>query len=433
MSEAVRRAYADGRAVVVGIGTDGWAGLPPQSRHALSEAKVIIGTPRQLEYLPAEVSAERMVWGSWEKGSIGAFVRQHVAQRLAVLASGDPMHYGIGRALVEEVGIEGLLILPQPSAVTQACARLGWPVEDVTVVGGLGRDVGALASYLYEGRRLLVVAANRAAPAQVAGVLRARGFGPSPMVIFGDLGSATEWRMDGVAGKWTGQAQGVLHLIAVTCQRSPVASRVGLTVGLSDSLYRRPGHLSADLRAVIGGLLAPEPGELLWQIGGSGAPCAIEWMRAESHSRAIVIEPDPAVVDDVRLDATVLGVGSLTLITGHAPGALTGLERPAAILIAGGLSAHGLIPACWDALAGGGRLVVAATTVESEALLARYRRRMGGALRRLSVERAEPRGANTQWVCDPAVTVWSVTKPPADAPSAPMLSHPDLEPVPLPG
>ncbi|MYY83547.1 cobalamin biosynthesis bifunctional protein CbiET, partial [Streptomyces sp. SID335] len=38
---------------VVGIGADGWEGLPAASRAALAEADVLIGGPRQLELLPA--------------------------------------------------------------------------------------------------------------------------------------------------------------------------------------------------------------------------------------------------------------------------------------------------------------------------------------------------------------------------------------------
>ena len=100
----------------------------------IETAGVVIGGQRQLDLLPDTVVAERVAWPSPLRPAVRELVERHRSRGLVVLASGDPMFFGIGRALVEEVGAHNLRILPQPSSISLACARLGWPVEDTDVV-----------------------------------------------------------------------------------------------------------------------------------------------------------------------------------------------------------------------------------------------------------------------------------------------------------
>lgn len=105
----------------------------------------------------------------------------HAGRRVVVLASGDPMFHGIGRALAEVLGPGAVQVLPHPSSVSYACARLGWPVEDVEVVSLVGRPTARLASALHDSRRLLVLSAGAATSGEIAALLRDRGFGTSRM------------------------------------------------------------------------------------------------------------------------------------------------------------------------------------------------------------------------------------------------------------
>jgi precorrin-6Y C5,15-methyltransferase (decarboxylating) len=98
------------------------------------------------------------------------------------------------------------------------------------------------------------------------------------------------------------------------------------------------------------------------------------------------------------------------VVEGRAPEALAGLPAPDAIFVGGGATTPGLLDACWAALPDGGRLVVNAVTVESEAVLAGWFARVGGDLVRVGVQRAEPVGGFTGWKPAMAVTIWSVRK-----------------------
>ncbi|MFV5991600.1 precorrin-6y C5,15-methyltransferase (decarboxylating) subunit CbiE [Streptomyces sp. NPDC056231] len=409
---------------VVGIGADGWEGLPGTSRTALLRAEVLIGGARQLELLPPQCAGQRVPWPSPLRPAVPGLLAAHQGLRVAVLASGDPMFYGIGRALCEELGAGNLRVLPHPSSVSYACARLGWPQEDTEVVTLVGRPAARLAAALHEGRRLLVLSAGAKTPADVAALLRERGFGPSPMRVLEQLGGEAEDCVTGTADGWAHPAGDPLNVIAVECRRAPDALRLGAVPGLPDDAYEHDGQLTKrHVRAATLGALAPAPGELLWDIGGGSGSIAVEWMRTHPSCRAVTVERDPVRAGRITRNADRLGVPALRVVTGRAPEALAGLPVPDAVFIGGGLTVPGLLDACWDAVPPGGRLVANTVTLESEALLAERYRRHGGELVRLAVAHAVPVGGFTGWRQAMPVTQWSVRKPGTPPiPSAPSLS-----------
>ncbi|WP_181468240.1 precorrin-6y C5,15-methyltransferase (decarboxylating) subunit CbiE [Streptomyces sp. Amel2xB2] len=398
---------------VVGIGADGWGGLSGAARAALGGADVVIGGRRQLALLPPEFAGERVAWPSPLRPAVPGLIEAHAGRRIAVLASGDPSFYGIARVLAEEVGPEGLRVLPHPSSVSYACARLGWPLEDVEVVTLVGRPAGRLAAGLYDGRRLLVLSAGAATPGEVAALLRDRGFGPSRMRVLQQLGGEGERVTEAAtAEEWPEAAVDALNVVAVECRRAPDALRLGAVPGLPDAAYEHDGQLTKrHVRAATLGALAPAPGELLWDVGAGSGSVAVEWMRAHPSCGAVAVERDPVRAERIARNAERLGVPGLRVVTGAAPESLDQLPPPDAVFIGGGLTTPGLLETCWDRLPGGGRLVANTVTLESEALLAEWYKRLGGELVRLAVAHAAPVGGFTGWRQAMPVTQWAVEKP----------------------
>ncbi|MFJ9176785.1 precorrin-6y C5,15-methyltransferase (decarboxylating) subunit CbiE [Streptomyces sp. NPDC102360] len=399
------------KVTVVGIGADGWPGLPETSREALRTADAVIGGPRQLALLPPECAGERIPWPSPLRPAVPGLLARHEGRRVAVLASGDPMFYGIGRTLTETVGPDALRVLPHPSSTSYACARLGWPVEETEVVTLVGRPADRLAAALHHGRRVLVLSAGADTPAEVAELLTERGFGPSRLTVLERLGAVEETSYEEVAEAWTHAPGDPLNVIAVDCRRAPDTLRLGAAPGLPDTAYEHDGQLTKrHVRAATLAALAPAPGELLWDIGAGSGSIGIEWMRTHPSCRAYAVERDAERASRIERNAARLGVPGLTVVTGPAPKALAELPAPDAVFIGGGLTAPGLLDACWEALAPGGRLVANTVTLESEALLATWYRSHGGELVKLSVAHAVPVGGFTGWRQAMPVTQWSVTK-----------------------
>ncbi|MFD5459667.1 precorrin-6y C5,15-methyltransferase (decarboxylating) subunit CbiE, partial [Streptomyces olivaceus] len=232
--------------LVVGIGADGWEGLPDAARRALLDAEVVLGGPRQLDLLPPECAAERVPWPSPLRPAVPGLLAAHADRRIAVLASGDPMFHGIGRTLTEVLGPGAVHVLPHPSSVSHACARLGWPVEDVQVVTLVGRPTARLAAALHDGRRLLVLSADAGTPGEIAALLRDRGFGPSRMRVLEQLGGVKERTGEaGTADGWPEHsAPDPLNIVAVECRRAPGTLRLGAVPGLPDEAFEHDGQLT---------------------------------------------------------------------------------------------------------------------------------------------------------------------------------------------
>ncbi|WP_327150811.1 precorrin-6y C5,15-methyltransferase (decarboxylating) subunit CbiE [Nocardia sp. NBC_01329] len=398
---------------VVGIGADGWAGLSERSRGELRDCAVLFGSARQLELLPDEVTARREPWPSPLLPALPGLLADYRDTHLGVLASGDPMFYGIGVTLARLLGPGSLRVFPQASAASLACARLGWPVAEVGIVSAVGRPLERLLPELVEERRVLVLSADAATPAQVAELLRDNGFGPSALTVLEQLGGPSERLVSGIAGTWREPPGDPLNIVAVTASAESGRTRLTRLPGLPDGAYGGDGQLTkSEIRALTLAALAPGPGETLWDIGGGSGTIAIEWCRVHPACRAVAFEILQRRRDQIRANAAGLGVPDIE-VRGEAVAELAGgaaLSGPDAIFLGGGLTTPGLFDHCWSRLPAGGRLVANAVTAESEALLLDWSAAHGGGLRRFQVYRGEPLGRFTTWRPQLPVTQWSVVK-----------------------
>jgi precorrin-6Y C5,15-methyltransferase (decarboxylating) len=199
---------------VVGIGEDGFKGLGKNARRALLGASRIFGGQRQLDLLPVCIRGERQLWPS--PFSLEPLLALR-GEPICVLASGDPMFFGVGASLSRQLPGAEMLILPAPSSVSLATARLGWPLQDVVTLSVVARPIAALNAHLFSGVRLLVLSNDGQSPAAIAALLRERGFGPSRLTVLEHLGGEAERRIEGVANDWNDPLIADLNLIAIEC------------------------------------------------------------------------------------------------------------------------------------------------------------------------------------------------------------------------
>lgn len=395
---------------VVGIGADGWDGLSPATQQVVTSAGVLFGSARQLDLVP-EPAGQRIAWPSPMLPALPALFAEHSDQSICVLASGDPLFYGIGSTLAKLLGPERLRVHPHPSSLSLACARMGWPVHETAVVSLVGRPVELLHPSVQPGQQVLVLSADGDTPSAVAALLSARGYGTSGMTVLTNLGAEHENRVSARAADWSNRTVAALNVIAIECRADPTAPHLPRVPGLPDDAFTHDGQLTKrDVRAPTLARLAPSPGQLLWDVGAGAGSIAIEWMRSDPSCRAIAIEHREDRAARVVENATALGTPGLQVVTDAAPRALDGLEPPDAIFVGGGGTAPGVLEECWNALRPDGRLVVNAVTMESEVLVADWYARMGGELVRISVDHASPIGGFTGWRPAMRVTQWAVSK-----------------------
>ena len=380
------------RITVVGIGEDGLDGLTPKARGLIDEAEVLVGGERHLSKVP--LGGEQRI--DWDGDFDAAFdkIEKMKDRRVVVLASGDPLHYGVGANIVRRFGADQVNVIPAPGAFSLVAADLGWPLADVKCLTVHGRALEAVTLYLTPGRRLLVLSWDGETPEKLAGLLTARGFGPSRITVLGNLGGDDETRTEGTAEKWTGETVPDLNTIAVECVAGDGADVLSRVPGLPDDAFEHDGLITkSEVRAATLARLMPLPGQTLWDVGAGSGAVAIEWLRAEPSAKAFAVERDPKRAAVIARNAANLGVPELKIVEGEAPGILSGIETvPDAVFVGGGVSVPGLLEACWDALSPGGRLVANGVTLEAEQRLLFFQNEFGGDLTRMAVSRAAPVG-----------------------------------------
>jgi len=396
---------------IVGLGEDGLEGLTPAARSLVDNAEALVGGERHLAMVPQD-GRERLTWTS-PLMDLVAEIEGRRGQRICVLATGDPMAYGIGVTLAKRVPRDEMTVLPAPSAFSLAAARLGWSLDETEVLTLHGRPLAMLQAYLQPGAKLLILSENGKTPGQVAELLCQRGYGESGLTVLEHMGGPREEAIEGTAATWGARETADLNTLAVACVAGADALLLPRTPGMPDEAFVHDGQMTKrEVRAATLAALAPVAGQRLWDVGAGCGSIAVEWMRAAPRAEAVAIERKKERVAMIAANASALGTPKLEIVTGEAPAALEGLAPPDAVFVGGGATTEGLFEACWSALQPGGRLVANAVTLEGEQALVAWRRRIGGNLVRIAVSRAEPVGPFTGWRPLMPVTQFQAQKAP---------------------
>jgi precorrin-6Y C5,15-methyltransferase (decarboxylating) len=398
---------------IIGIGEDGWDGLNAEAKHLIASAELLYGGARHLSYVPAGITGPKQIpWPSPMAVAIAEILIQHRGQRrVVVLGSGDPMFYGVGVTLTHDLPVAEFRVIPHVSAFSLACARMGWPLVETTLVSLVSRPLEQLPLYLAPGRRLVLYSEDETTPAKVARLLARSGYGASTLHVLERLGGLSEGQVSGIAATWSTESVDALNVIAFVCVADAETRPLSRVPGLPDDAFETDGQMTKrEVRAATLASLAPLPGQTLWDVGAGTGTVGIEWMRVHPSCLCIAFEAREERALHIGQNARNLGVPSLEVIQRVAPASFEGLPSPHAIFVGGGIRVEGLFEACWKHLLPGGRLVANAVTVASEANLAAWHRLYGGDLTRIQVSRAEPIGGTYAWRLMMPITQWTVIK-----------------------
>ncbi|MBZ9979431.1 precorrin-6y C5,15-methyltransferase (decarboxylating) subunit CbiE [Mesorhizobium sp. BR-1-1-10] len=396
---------------IVGIGEDGLAGLGDEAKRRIAEAEFIFGGKRHLALVASFAKGKPRPWPVPFDARM-ADVLALAGRNVCVLASGDPFFHGVGATLARKVKPREMHVIPAPSALSLAAARLGWALQDIETVSLHGHPIDLIRPLLQPNARILALTSDGFAPAAVARLLAELDFGTSRLTVLEALGGPKETLRSVRADAFDLENINPLNVLAIEIDSAPQARVLSLTAGLADHLFEHDGQITKrEIRAITLSALAPRRGELLWDVGAGSGSIGIEWMLAHPSLRAIAIEVDPSRAARIAHNAVACGVPGLVIVEGSAPKALARLETPDAIFIGGGGSDAGVMNAAIRALRAGGRLVANAVTLEMEALLLAQHTRRGGDLTRIGISRASPVGSMQAWRPAMPVTQWSWVKP----------------------
>jgi precorrin-6B C5,15-methyltransferase / cobalt-precorrin-6B C5,C15-methyltransferase len=395
---------------IIGMGEDGYEGLSATAKLVLQNTDVIVGSERLFRFLPA-LKAERLEWPQ----PFSAVVNQMKPLRgrnTVILATGDPMNYGVARKLLEFIPFAEMTVIPHLSAFSHVASRMGWSLPDCDTLTLHGRDAANIEAFIQPRAKLIVLTEDAGTISEVARRLVARGFKKSTITVLENMGGQRESISGFIADAVPATEFSDLNTLAVECIAGPHAKIWSRLAGLPDDAFINDGLLTKrEVRATTLAVLTPAPDQLLWDIGAGCGSVAIEWMRSTRGCEAIAFESNTERLKMIAENADRLGTPRLKIVAGETPATLTGQQAPDAVFIGGGVGIPGVFETAWEQLKPGGRMVANVVTIEGEMHLYDLQEKYGGDLVRIEISNLTPIGPYRAMKPRMAVTQWRVQKP----------------------
>jgi precorrin-6Y C5,15-methyltransferase (decarboxylating) len=322
---------------------------------------------------------------------------------VAILASGDPLFYGIGRTLIERFGPEPVTVHPAVSAVQHACARFRIPWDDLAIVSLHGRVDHNIPGRVLRHARAMLFTDRDNSPDRVAAILLAalEACGDQPRLtsirirVAENLGLADERLTNGSLAEIAGQTFAPLNMMLVEQPPLPENIRFGLR---EQDIHHSRGLITKDevRAATLHRLRLPASG-VFWDIGGGSGSVSLEAARLNPDLLICTIEKKQEGQRNIQENIRRYGAYNIHLVSGEAPEAFAALPAPDRIFVGGsGSRLEAIIEAAVARLADGGRIVINAVLEQTEttALQCLQRLQLTVASSTLAVTRRDyPQGA----------------------------------------
>jgi precorrin-6Y C5,15-methyltransferase (decarboxylating) len=405
---------------LVGIGDDGCVGLTSRALGAVARAQVLVGGRRHLAFF-AEHPGDKLALGTDVAAVLDRVTELAEDRNVCVLASGDPLFFGIGRRVIERIGADHVEVIPQPSSIQLAFARAGLAWDDAAVISLHGRPIEGCVARLRRHAKVAVLTDEERSPARIAARMLAYGEtawrawvcealgGPGERVrrfTLGDLAAATD----------------IAPLNVLVLERSDPAWRPPPAVAFlpEDAFARRmpkKGLITKrEVRLISLAQLAIRADSVVWDVGAGSGSVAIDAARLAPEGRCYAIEVDPEGVAICEDNARAHGADNVHVIAGRAPEALATLPTPDAVFVGGSKgSMTEIVEVVLDRLRPGGRLVVNAITLENagETYQAIRARGLVPEVILLQVARSEPLAHYQRYEALSPIQIFAVGKPEA--------------------
>ncbi|HSM94238.1 MAG TPA: precorrin-6y C5,15-methyltransferase (decarboxylating) subunit CbiE [Anaeromyxobacteraceae bacterium] len=351
---------------VVGVGDDGRAGLSPRALAAIAAARAVAGGARHLALFP-EGAGERIPLGAGLDGALSRLRDAAAAGPVCVLASGDPLFFGIGARVAQAFGAGAVEFLPQPSSMQWAFARLGIPWDGAALLSCHGRPRDGLVARLRRRAKAALFTDAESPPPAIAAHLLAHGEAGWTAHVCERLGGDRErirsFRLEALAACEDVDPLNVLVLVRDAGWRPPPVVPFLPEAALST----RNGLVTKrEVRVVALAALRLAEDSVLWDVGAGSGSVSIEAGLLAPEGRVFAVERDAEMLDHLRGNVRRHGADNVRVVEGSAPGALAGLDTPDAVFVGGsGGDLSAILGRALDALRPGGRIVVNAALLDT--------------------------------------------------------------------
>ena len=358
---------------IIGIGDDGLRGITTTARELLDRAELILGTEKTLSLLPVG-EAERFQVGS-DLSVVPEQIEANSQRRIVVLATGDPLFYGVARFLCDRLGKDRFEVIPHVSTMQLAFARVKESWEEAYLADLANQGLDRVLEKVRTAEKAGLFMTEDCQPADLARGLLSRHIDYFSAYICENLGSPDERVTHAELGELVEQQFSPLNVM-VLLRNPDVPDRPVEMVGRrlfgnpdEEFLQSQPkrGLLTPfDVRCIALAAMDLGPTSVVWDVGAGSGSVAIEAAQIASGGKVYAIEMDPQDHELITANADRFGIYNLTPVLGEAPEAWTGLPEPDSIFVGGtGRGVTRIVELAYDELKNLGRLVANVGSIEN--------------------------------------------------------------------
>lgn len=368
---------------IVGVGDDGVLSLTDAARQRLSQAELVIGQPRLLQLIGPQ-SAETVAIGA-DLGELEKqLAREQGSRRTVLLASGDPLFYGVARFLLERLGKENFEIVPHVSSMQLAFARVMESWDEAYLTNVANHPPEEIIERIRTAERVGLFTTEAYPPPAVARDLVREGINYFRCYICENLGARNEVITQGSLAEISEMDFGPLNVM-ILVRLPDVPDRERTTVerklfGNPDEAFRqsRPKRgliTPMEIRTLALAQLSIQPESIVWDIGAGSGSVSIEAARLASSGKVYAIEPDQEDCQLLADNAERFGVSNVEVVCGRAPEAFSLLPDPDSVFVGGlGRETVGIAEVAFSRLKSGGQLVANLASLEKTSSLTAFLR-----------------------------------------------------------
>ncbi|HLH75215.1 MAG TPA: precorrin-6y C5,15-methyltransferase (decarboxylating) subunit CbiE [Candidatus Binataceae bacterium] len=403
---------------VIGIGDDGCAGLSSRAVSAVADAQVLAGGERHLAFFP-QFTGLRIVLKNGLPAALDRIAQAADENNVCILASGDPMFFGVGALVIKRLGAEHVSVIPHPSSIQWAFARAGLKWDDAALISLHGRSAEGFLTRLRTCAKAAVLTDPDNTPVRLAASMLAHGQGEWRAWVCENLAGPDE-RVRQFSLQELAACPDIGPLNVLILERTNPAWRAPTAIPFlhEDEFAKRmpkKGLITKrEVRLLSLAAMRVRPDSVVWDIGAGSGSISIEAAMLASAGRVYAIEFDPEGVEICRENLLTHAIDNVRVIAGRAPEALAELETPDAVFVGGSRgSMDEIVEIALERLRPGGHLVVNAITLENSAEVYSAMRRRGivPEVTLLQVSRAEPLARYLRFEALNPIQIFAAQKP----------------------
>ncbi len=358
---------------IIGIGDDGLEGITVQARKLIDESDLLLGADSTLKLLPKSAGKQRVTLGANLDDAVQQ-ISKAGDKKVVVLASGDPLFYGVARYLCDKLGKDRFEVLPHVSSMQLAFARVKESWEDAFLTNLATHSLDSLIEKIRVADTVGLFTSEQHPPAAVAQALLDQRIDYFTGYVCENLGSPDERVTHGSLAELAREKFAPLNVMILVRREAtpdrPSDAQLLRRFGNPDEIFlqARPkrGLLTpAEVRSIALAEMAIGPKSVVWDIGAGSGSVSVEAALLASEGTAYAIEMDPEDIDLIRANAERFHVKNLKPVLGRAPEAWEKLPSPDCIFVGGsGREIARLVELAYKQLKPGGRLVANVGSIE---------------------------------------------------------------------